>query len=88
MLRPLLKNIKLVELVGIAPTSSETQTSGSPCSGCTLRLIPGDSYNQDSRKRAFKLSFLMRKARRKNQPCGHVSKAPKAKSPRNVAEPN
>jgi len=29
-----------VELVGIAPTSSETQTSGTPCSGYNLSLIP------------------------------------------------
>jgi len=61
--------MKLVELVGIAPTSSETQTSGSPCSGCILSLIPETPTAGIFKNELSKTSSHSLKADERDYPC-------------------
>ena len=80
--------MKLVELVGIAPTSSETHASGTPCLGCDLisRLnLPQPGYFRAS---FHELRFTSGKRKSETILVYVASKALKAKPLRSVAEPN
>jgi len=52
----------MVELVGIAPTSSETQTSGTPCSDNNLDFVPEAPIVRIFRNELSCLSFRPWKA--------------------------